>query len=59
MAQLDLLSKGVRIFGSIQFIAEGWKAAEADVQYDAKGPDVYSASVFALPSLSKNLRGNI
>jgi hypothetical protein len=53
------LTEKVGVFGSVQLVAEGWEATEADVEHDAQGPDVYGMVVTAVLGAFEDFRGDI
>jgi hypothetical protein len=53
------LSETVRILAGIEFIREWWEATKADVENNAKGPDIDSAGVLAVARIFENLRCDV
>lgn len=58
-AGFDLIGEAVGIFFGVEFVAEGWETAEADVEDDTEGPDVDGACVFAVAGVLQNFRSDI
>jgi hypothetical protein len=54
-----LLREAVRIFAGIELIREWWETTKADVQNNAKRPDIDSTGVLAVAGIFENLRCDI
>ena len=54
-----MLGQRVRVFGGVELVREGGKAAEADVQDYAEGPYVNSFGVAPVFAIFEDLRGDV
>ena len=47
------------MFGGIELVAKGRKAAQAYIEHYTKGPDVHSAGVFTVTAVLEDFRSDI
>lgn len=55
----DLLGQGIGELLGVQLVGEGWESTQADVQHDAKGPDINGLCVFPVSAIGQDFRCHV